>query len=125
MLRRILRYGCCATPAAIGFWAVLFLVFLGAGLLLRTMWPAMAPYGDTFILVSLAAACFVNCRRHRTLHCGLTAPLFAAAAVGAALFESGARTIDMVTFRGVVVVGVLVAFGTEYRAVRSRRSCEP
>jgi hypothetical protein len=125
MLRQTLRTSCCSTPAAIGFWAALFLVFFGAGLLLRTLWPAAAPYGDTVILVSLAAACFVNYRRNRTLHCGLTAPLFAAGAVVALLIESGAWAISMVALWGMVVVGVLVAFGTEYRATRSRRRCEP
>ena len=70
------------------FWAAAFAVLYGMGLLMRSTWPVFEPYADTLLLVSLGAACFINFGRNRTLHCGLTGPLFLVAAIVAALIEA-------------------------------------
>ena len=72
----LLARSCCTTPAAMSLWAAMFVLIYGAGLLLRSAWPAVQPFGDTVILVALGAACAINFGRNRTLHCGLTGPLF-------------------------------------------------
>ncbi len=78
-------------------------VFLGrhvradlcAGLLVRSAWAAVQPFGDTLMLAALAAACVINFGRNRTLHCGMTGPLFILGAVAAALIEAGIWQFDM------------------------------
>jgi hypothetical protein len=64
-----LARSCCTTPAAMIFWAAMFIMIYGAGLLLRSAWPAIQPFGDTLILVALAGAWLLNFGRNRTLHC--------------------------------------------------------
>lgn len=111
---------CCTTPSAMCFWGAMFVLFYGMGLLLHTAWPGLRAYGNTTILVALAAACFVNFGRNRTLHCGLTGPLFVAAALVALLMEAGIWNIDQSVLWGVVMVGVALAFLIEWRTVGRR-----
>jgi hypothetical protein len=99
------------------FWAAMFVLIYSASLLLRSFWPAMRPFGDTLILVALAAACVVNFGCNRTVHCGITGPLFLLGAVAAALIEGGAWQFDMAIIWGVVLVGVAIAFIIEWRTV--------
>lgn len=99
------------------FWTVVFVLFYGAGLLLGTVWPAVRHYPDTVILIALAAACFVNFHRNRTLHCGLTGPLFVVGAIVAMLAEAGIWRVDQSALWGIVVVGVGMAFLIEWRTV--------
>lgn len=117
MNRPTFAQGCCTTPSAICFWAAMFILFYGASLMLGTVWPELRQYGDTLILVSLAAACFVNFGRNRTLHCGLTAPLFTVGAVVALLMEAGIWNVDQPVLWGVVLVGVALAFLIEWRTI--------
>jgi hypothetical protein len=98
-------------------WAGVFVLIYGAALLLRSFWPALQAFGDTLLLLSLAAACLINFGRNRTLHCGITGPLFAVAALAAALIEGGAWHVDMTVVWGVVLVGVGIAFLIEWRTV--------
>jgi hypothetical protein len=116
-----LSRSCCTTLAAVRFWAIVFVVVYGVGLLLRSAWPAIEPFGDTIILVALGAACVINFRRNRTLHCGLTGPLFVAAAVAAALIEGGVWRVDVVIVWGVVLFAVGLALFIEWRSVGRHR----
>jgi hypothetical protein len=123
-----LARSCCTTPAAICFWAAMFVLLYGAGLLLRSVWPAVHAFGDTAILVALAGACVINFGRNRTLHCGITGPLFVLGAVAAALIEGGVWQFDMATVWGVVLFGVGLALVIEWRIVGQRRdsnACAP
>ena len=108
---------CCTTPSAMWFWCISFVAFLGITLMVRRLWPELQPYGDTMLLVALAAACFVNYGRNRTLHCGLTGPLFLIAAVVALLIEAGVWRVDQDVLWAVVLIGVALAFLIEFRAV--------
>lgn len=119
-MRPPLAQTCCTTPSAMGFWAAIFALLYGAGLLLEMIWPGLQQYGDTIILTALAAACFVNFGRHRTLHCGLTGPLFGAAAIVALLTEAGLWNVDHAIMWGVVAAGVVIAFLIEWRTVGRR-----
>ena len=117
MDRSLVARSCCTTPAATCVWATAFVLIYGAGLFLRSFWPALQPFGDTVLLLSLAAACFINYGRNRTLHCGITGPLFVVASLAAALIEGGAWHFDMTRMWGLVLLGVSVAFVIEWRTV--------
>jgi hypothetical protein len=121
MKRSAFAQGCCTTPSAIWFWGASFVVFFGISLLLGRIWPHLQQYGDTTILVALAAACFVNFGRNRTLHCGLTGPLFLVGAVVALLIEAGIWTVDPDVLWGIVLTGVALAFLIEWRTVGRQR----
>ena len=108
---------CCTSPAAMWFWAAAFAVVYGIGLVMRSTWPVFDPYADTLLLVALGAACFINFGRNRTLHCGLTGPLFLAAAIVAALIEAGIWEVSEEALWAVVLVGVALAFLIEWRTV--------
>jgi hypothetical protein len=116
-MKRSLGQSCCTTPSAIRFWAVSFAIVYGAGLVLRMIWPPVRPYGDTLILVALGTACFINFGRNRTLHCGLTGPIFALAAVIAALGEAAIWRVDFLALWGTVLVAAAIAFLIEWRTV--------
>jgi hypothetical protein len=107
----------CTTPAAMRLWSVVFGVLFGVSLLLGRIWPELQHYGDTMILLALAAACFVNFGRNRTLHCGLTGPLFLVAAIVALLMETEIWSVDQNILWGVVLIGVAVAFLIEWRTM--------
>ena len=104
------------------FWGFVFLAVYGVGLLVKAGWPAVGPYGDTLLLVALGIACVINFGRNRTLHCGLTGPLFLLAAVVAALVEAGSWSTNMSVLWGVVLAGVAVAFIVEWRVAGRPRS---
>jgi hypothetical protein len=99
------------------FWGSVFVVLYGAGLLLRSTVPVLEPFADTAIFVALGSACLVNFSRNQTLHCGITGPLFLLGAVAAAFIENGSWQFDMATIWGVVLVGVVLALGLEWRTV--------
>jgi hypothetical protein len=117
MKRSAFAHSCCTTPAAMWLWCGVFGVLFGVSLLLGRIWPGLQHYGDTMILIALAAACFVNFGRNRTLHCGLTGPLFLVAAIVAFLMEAGVWSVDQAVLWGVVLVGVAVALLIEWRTV--------
>ncbi len=99
------------------FWGAMFVLLYGAGLLLRVAWPGVEPFGKTTILVALAGACVINFSCHRTLHCGITGPLFVVRAVAAGLIEAGAWHFDMLIVWAVVLLGVATAFVIDLRTV--------
>lgn len=68
MKRSVLAQSCCTTPAAIWLWFAVFGVLFGFSLPVGRIWPGLQRYGDTMLLIALAAACFVNFARNRTLH---------------------------------------------------------
>jgi hypothetical protein len=109
---------CCTSPAAMWFWAAAFAVLYGVGFLLRSISPMFEPYADTLLLVALGAACFINFGRNRTLHCGLTGPLFLAGAIVAVLMEAGVWRVNEGVLWGIVLAGVALAFLIEWRVAR-------
>jgi hypothetical protein len=117
MKRHTLAQGCCTTPSAMCFWTAMFVLFYGAGLLLGAVWPAVRHYQDAVTLTALAAACFVNFYRNRTLHCRLTGPLFLAGAIVALLADARIWRVNQSVLWSVVLFGVGAAFVIEWRTV--------
>jgi hypothetical protein len=117
MERQLLGRSCCTSPAAMCFWTAMFVLIYGAGLLLTSALPAIRPFGDTLILVALAAACLITFSRHRTLHCGITGPLFLLGAAAAGSIEAGVWRFDRAVVWGLILVGVGIAFVIEWRTV--------
>lgn len=108
---------CCTSPAAMWFWAAAFVRLYGVGLFARSTWPVFEPYGDTLLLAARGLACFIDFSRNRTLHCGLTGPLFLIAAIVAVLMEAGVWSVNENALWGLVLVGVALAFLIEWRTV--------
>lgn len=109
------RRSCCTTPSAILFWGVMFLVLYSLALWARSAWPAIAPYGDTLLLVALGLACGqLRSQSHAALRSHGSA-LFLIAAVLAALAEAGLWRASRSLIWGVVLIGVAVAFVVEWR----------
>jgi hypothetical protein len=98
----------------------MFVLIYSAGLLVTSLWPAVEPFGDTVILLALGAACVINFGRNRTLHCGLTGPVFVIGAIAAALIEAGAWRFDMRIVWGAVLLGLALAFAIEWRTAGRR-----
>ena len=114
------RRSCCTTTrGAMWLWLATFAGVYGPGLILREALPAFRPYGDTMILTALAAACVVNFCRNRTLHCGITAPVFMAAAFVALLGEAGVWNVEEPLLWIVVLACVMLAFCAEWRMARA------
>jgi hypothetical protein len=116
----LLARSCCTTPAAMFFWAAIFVLIYTAGLAIRSLWPPIEPFGDTAILVALGAACVINFGRNRTLHCGITGPLFVVGAIAAASIEAGVWQLDMSIVWGAVLLGVAIGFAMEWRMAGRR-----
>ena len=53
MTRSPFSQSCCTTPSAMFFWGAASVLLYIVGLLLRSVWPAVGPYGDRLILVAL------------------------------------------------------------------------
>jgi hypothetical protein len=104
------------------FWAVMFVLFYGGALLLKQVSSTLQPFGDTLILAALGAACVVNYRRNRTLHCMLTAPLFLLAAAAAGLIETDIWRISETVLWAGVLFAVALAFIVEWRATRRHQA---
>ncbi|MGQ0736968.1 MAG: hypothetical protein ACT4QD_25360 [Acidobacteriota bacterium] len=121
MARFTFTQTCCTSPAAMWFWAAAFVVLYGVGFFARSTWPVFQPYGGTLLLAALGLACVINFGRNRTLHCGLTGPLFLIAAVVAFFMEAGVWDVNGDALWGLVLVGVALAFLIEWRAVGRQR----
>ena len=89
---------------------------MAPGLVLRSVWPSLDRYGDTLLLAALGTACFINFGRNRTLHCGLTGPIFILGAIAVGLIEAGAWAFDLSAVWGVVLIAVGIAFVIEWRS---------
>jgi hypothetical protein len=72
---------CCSSPAAICYW--FFASFIAWGVLsfIGIYWRPLHTLSAATILLAMAIGCVANWLSHRTLHCGITGPLFLIAAV--------------------------------------------
>jgi hypothetical protein len=113
---------CTTTPAAMAFWGFAFVLVYGLARVAGSFWPAVGHYGDTIILASLGVACFANFARNRTLHCGLSGPIFVVGALVAAAVEAGVWDLDLRVIWGILLAAVAGALLIEWRTVGRRPS---
>ena len=116
MTRKLFARSRCTTPSALLLCAAVFAGVCVAGLLLAMAWPAVRPFDDALIMLAIGAGCAANFGCHRTMHCGITAPLFLVGAAAAAFIEAGAWPVSMSVIWGLMVAGVAIAFFLEWRA---------
>jgi hypothetical protein len=88
------------------YWGVAFALLYVIGLVVRSVWPAVNPYADTLLLIALGSACFLNFGRNRTLHCGITGPVFLLGAIVAAIVEARIWSFDLSFVWGTVLITV-------------------
>jgi hypothetical protein len=105
----------CTSPSALCYAGAAFLVFYGIGLVAAQVWPSLYRFDETLVLASIGGACVMNYRRHCTVHCGITGPLFLVGAAGLALIEGGVWPVDTALVWALMCVGTGLAFMQEWR----------
>ncbi|SRR6185437_15417686 len=109
------RNSCCSSPAAMCFWFVASLVAWGLLSLIGIYWNPTRAFSATTIYLAMAAGCGANWRKNRTLHCGITAPLFLIAGLISLLSETHVISVDTGLVWPFMVISVGVAFLVEWR----------
>jgi len=109
---------CCSSPSSIRFWFVVSVLAWGLLSVIGIYWGPLRPYSASTILLAQAVGCIANWLKNRTLHCGITAPLFLIA--GTLFLLSDARIVH-IAVRLVwlfVVLGIGIAFLLEWKYAR-------
>jgi len=106
---------CRSSPASIRFWFAGSLLAWALFCILGIYWSPLRPYSASTILLAAAVGCVANWIKNRTLHCGITAPLFLIA--GALFLPSDAQIIHIEarTVWLFVVPGIGIAFLLEWK----------
>lgn len=112
---------CCTTPGALCFSAAVFAVLYGLGLLLPVFWPGLGAYQNVILLSALGLTCVTNFAKNRTVHCGLTGPLFLIAAAVLALGTAGILNVPQSIVWPFVLIGVGISFFVEWRVTQPAR----
>jgi hypothetical protein len=84
---------CCSSPSSIRFWFLVSVLAWGVLSVLGIYWSPLRPYSASTILLAAAVGCIANWLMNRTLHCGITAPLFLVA--GTLFLLSDARIVPI------------------------------
>jgi len=113
---------CCGSPAAICYW--FFASFIAWGFLsfIGIYWRRLHALSAATILLAMAIGCVANWLRHRTLHCGITGPLFLIAAVIFLLSDLRIVHVSSLLFWEFVLSGVGIAFLLEWLYARHSSS---
>ncbi len=101
-----------------GYWIAASLVAWGLLSLVGLYWHPLRPEGASTILIAMGIGCVANWHRNRTLHCGVTAPLFLVAGILFLLSDAQAIHIQPRFVWPVVTVGTVGAFLLEWRLAR-------
>jgi hypothetical protein len=101
---------CCSSPAAICYW--FFASFIAWGVLsfIGIYWRPLHALSAATILLAMAIGCVANWLSHRTLHCGITGPLFLIAAVIFLLSDLRMVHVSSLLVWPFVLIGVGIAF---------------
>ena len=116
---------CCSSPATMCYWFAASLIAWGVLSLIGLYWRALHALSAATILFAMAIGCVANWFRNRTLHCGITGPLFLIAAVLFLLSDVSIAHVNSLLVWPFVLLGVGIAFLLEWRyASVARRSFE-
>jgi hypothetical protein len=105
----------CSSPAAMCYWFVASLTAWGVLSLIGIDWHPLHGLSAATILFAMAIGCVANWRRNRTLHCGITGPLFLIAALVFLLSDVTMNHVNSFLVWPFVLIGVGVAFLLEWR----------
>lgn len=108
----------CTTPAAMGFWSIVFIAALALLIVIAVYWH---PFSGAVAPFAAGIACVANWRRNRTYHCRISGPIFFFA--GAILFVAGMSLIRVqpLSVWMLAGAGVLVSFFLEWGYAGRRR----
>jgi hypothetical protein len=85
-------------------------------------WRRLHALSAATILLAMAIGCVANWLRHRTLHCGITGPLFLIAAVTFLLSDLRIVHVSSLLVWEFVLIGVGIAFLLEWLYARHSSS---
>lgn len=109
---------CCSSLATMSYWLLISLAAWVVLSILGIYWhPLYAPSAQT-ILIAMAIGCAANWLKNRTLHCGITFPLFLIAGILFLLANMRAIQIRPNIIWAIVFVGTGIAFLLEWRYSR-------
>jgi len=101
------------------YWSTVSLIAWVALSLFGLLWHPLHGSSATTICLAVAIGCFANWTKHRTLHCGITGPLFAIA--GAIFLLSDVRPVAIHPGFVWLVVAIVTGFSflLEWYATRA------
>jgi hypothetical protein len=106
---------CCSSPAAICYWFCASLIAWGLLSFVGIYWRPFRALSATTIYLAMAAGCAANWFRNRTLHCGITGPLFLLAGLVSLLSETRFIHVEIDLALPFVLTGAGLAFLLEWR----------
>jgi hypothetical protein len=106
---------CCSSPAAMGYWIAVSLVAWGVLSVIGIYWHPLRALSAATILFAMAIGCAANWLKNRTLHCGITGPLFLIAALVFLLSDAMMTHVNDLFVWPFVLIGVVIAFLLEWR----------
>jgi len=109
---------CCTSPAAICYWFAVSLFTWGLLSLVGMHWRPFRASSAATILLAAAVGCVANWFRNRTLHCGITAPIFLVGGVAFLLSDMRMVQINSGVVWPFIFTGIGIAFLLERRYVR-------
>lgn len=106
---------CCSSPSAVCYWCTAVLVAWGVLSLIGIYWHPLHASSAATILFAAAIGCFANWGKNRTLHCGITGPLFLLTAVAFLLANIEVIQIRLTFVWPILIVGAGISFLLEWR----------
>ncbi len=113
---------CSGSPATMCYWFAASLIAWGVLSLIGLYWGALHALSAATILFAMAIGCVANWFKNRTLHCGITGPLFLIAAVLFLLSDVSMAHVNSLLVWPFVLIGVGIAFLLEWRYARRSAS---
>jgi hypothetical protein len=104
---------CCSSPTAMCYGFVASLTAWGVLSVKGIYWHPLRALSAATILFAMAIGCAANWHRNRTLHCGITGPLFLTAALVFLLSDMMMTHVNDVFVWPFVLIGVGIAFLVE------------
>ena len=109
------RQVCCSSPLTMRYWCSASLIAWGILSLIGFYWYPLHASSAATICLAVAIGCGANWFRNRTLHCGITGPLFLIAGALLLLSDMQVFAINSRIVWLIVAVGTGLSFLLEWR----------
>lgn len=119
----LLQLACCSSPIAMCYWCCASLIAWAVLSLAGVYWYPLHASSAATISLAVAFGCGANWLRYRTLHCGITGPLFLIAGVAFLLSDMSLFAINPRIVWPIVAVVTGFSFLLEWRYAAGSRSC--